>query len=242
MVESWRHNFDNLKVLNDTLLSSCKSDYNDIETNLPSFSDIESGPYSTLINTNLYLPSFALKFIEPSSDEEEQTQSQTYQEMKLEGKTSFYDEQEIEKGREVFFETLTHYINEEVFEYGTENYADLYVQESIYNNRVAKEWLNAFFNHHFDDEKILTSILRIISNIDYDCIKPTGPSMALSVLNHKNPEVQECSIRAFENWGDEDSLTMLKYVKCSEDWLQSYLNQVICDLEEIVNGVSCEKN
>tara|TARA_R110000868_G_scaffold318429_1_gene579167 strand:+ start:594 stop:782 length:189 start_codon:yes stop_codon:yes gene_type:complete len=56
--------------------------------------------------------------------------------------------------------------------------------------------------------------------------------MALAALVHKNDEIKELGIRAFENWNSPNSLEVLKNVKIEANWLNEYLTQVIEDLTE----------
>ncbi len=140
---------------------------------------------------------------------------------------------EIQECRKRFADTLLQLIHEEIFEFGMENAADSFVQENLRDNPVfTKEWLNQILLEHFADVEVATGILRIVSHLKYAEIYPTGPTMALSVLSHENAEIRECGIRAFENWGNTDSLEYLKHIKCEEEWLQDYLEQVISYLEE----------
>ena len=149
---------------------------------------------------------------------------------------------DIETYKEQFAETLLQLIREEIFEFGMENEADGFVQESLRNNPVfTKQWLNQVLLKHFDDVGVVTGILRILAHLEYEEIYPTGPTMALSVLSHESAEARECGIRAFENWDNTDALEYLKHIKCKEKWLQDYLEGVISDLEE--SHVSfCQKN
>lgn len=128
---------------------------------------------------------------------------------------------------------LLRIILEQDFEYGCDSPADLFVRRLMeQNSAVVKEWLNSIFIEYFHDTRILIGLLHIISHIDYLKINPQGPTIALAALSHIDPEVRECGIRAFENWGTADSLNILRNIKCQEKWLQEYLNQVILDLEE----------
>jgi serine/threonine protein kinase len=143
------------------------------------------------------------------------------------------DVKNIEEYKTKFTNSLLQLIHEEVFEFGMENAADRYVQENLRDYPLyTKVCLNEMLLKHFADVGVATGLLRIISHIDYEEIHPIGQTMALSVLNHENIEIRECGIRAFENWGNIDSLDILKHIKCEEKWLQDYLDKVIIYLEE----------
>lgn len=139
----------------------------------------------------------------------------------------------IERHKKQFAGTLIQLIHEEIFEYGMENAADEFLQINLCRNPLwTKDWLNTIFLENFSDVKITTGILRIISHLEYADIYPTGQMIAMGALSHKIAEVREIAIRAFENWESVESLGYLRHVQCGEKWLQSYLEQVINELEE----------
>lgn len=146
---------------------------------------------------------------------------------------NLFDLKSIIEQEKEFANTLLQLIREEIFEFGMENAADVFVQEKLRKTPAfTKGCLNKVFLKYFSDIEITTGILRIISHINYEDIYPTGQTMALSALIHENNEIQECGIRAFENWGEIESLDYLKHVQCKEKWLQDYLDKVISYLEE----------
>ena len=55
---------------------------------------------------------------------------------------------------------------------------------------------------------------------------------SLAAFPNKNQEVKEAAIRAFESWGNLESLKILKNISLEEEWLSEYLNEVISDLNE----------
>jgi hypothetical protein len=110
--------------------------------------------------------------------------------------------------------------------------ADDFVSKSLRNiGPLAREWINAVFIDNYDDEYIVSSILRVISHFDYYELYPHGMTMATAALTHKSLIVKENAIRVFENWENPDCLNILKDVEVNEEWLRSYIEQVIFDLE-----------
>ena len=127
---------------------------------------------------------------------------------------------------------LLNLINETGFEYGYDSPAEALVQRLFKNNKAfTKEWLNRVYISYISDVDVLTSILHIISHIDYSEVLPQGQTIALAALANINPQVREGGIRAYENWDASDSLDILKNTKCAEEWLQEYLNSVISGIE-----------
>lgn len=119
------------------------------------------------------------------------------------------------------------------FESGYESTSEHFVLELFKKNKEAtKMWLQSILLKSFGNPKVLVGILHIISHIEYKEINPEGQVMALACLSNENLEVQDYAIKAFENWGNKESVNYLRSVKCLEDWLQNYLEEVILDLEE----------
>lgn len=123
-------------------------------------------------------------------------------------------------------------ILEDSFEYGYENRADILVKEQMnINNSATKEWLNNIFAQNYSDENLTIGILRLVARIDLADIEPQGSTMAMAALSHKNEEIQECGIRAFESWSSSRHLNILKTVRVTSSWLKDYLKSVIKDIE-----------
>jgi hypothetical protein len=141
-----------------------------------------------------------------------------------------------------FSDNLISLIKEEPFEYGYDNQTDIFVRKLMDENRVVtKEWLNNIFNRNFGNSNIIIGILRLIARFSHSDIAPQGQTMATAALIHKNFEVQECAIRAFESWASLESLEILKNINVHIDWLKDYLESVIRDIE-MKYGIFSQKN
>ncbi|MBE1427007.1 hypothetical protein H4684_003691 [Desulfomicrobium macestii] len=128
------------------------------------------------------------------------------------------------------------------FDYGFNSNADKYVQNIISTNKTDTALLlNSIFIENFDIKNIVTGILRIIAHLKYDDIYPVGQTMAIAALKHKDVEIRECGVRAYEIWGNQESIKALKSIKCTEKWLQDYIDQVINEITEEIqtNGSAC---
>lgn len=124
-------------------------------------------------------------------------------------------------------------INENDFEYGYSSKLDEFILELIKINRLAtKELLNDLLIEEYNDASIVCGLLRTVSHIDYDEITPQGDTMALAALSHIDLEVKECGIRAFENWANSESLSVLESTNIDNPFLQNYLDKVILDIKE----------
>jgi len=159
------------------------------------------------------------------------------------GEENYINKNRLDTLRENFTRELIMLIREEEFEYGLGTKADILVRKKMEQNALAtKEWLTTIFIESFTNTRILLGVLIIISRFDYYMIYPEGQLMATAALLHKDPEIQECCVRAFENWGNRHSLRILKNLKVPTKWLQEYINAVIDDLEKELHGITSKKN
>lgn len=151
--------------------------------------------------------------------------------------SSTSNENEINKRRLAFFEKefsvkLISLILGEHFEYGFDNQSDILIRSLMNtNSSVAKEWLNNIYNQSYGNSEIIIGILRLIARFDIEDVSPQGQTMAIAALSHRDTEVQECGIRAFESWASFASLEILKSTNINKGWLKEYLDSVIKDIE-----------
>ena len=95
--------------------------------------------------------------------------------------------------------------------------------------------MNLFFRSwDTNNIPVLLGVLRIIARLDYQEVIPEGRAMASMAVSHKDTEVQECGVRAFESWGTVECLMDLETVKVSTKWLQEYIDEVVLDLRKDV--------
>jgi hypothetical protein len=124
------------------------------------------------------------------------------------------------------------YILEDDFEYGMKSKAHILVKEQMdINPFVTKNWLNKIYVNNFHNVKILIGLLRVIARFEKEEMYPTGYTIATASLAHKDEEVQETAIRAFESWGGVLSISALENASVSSKWVKEYLNTVISDLK-----------
>jgi len=131
-----------------------------------------------------------------------------------------------------FAKRLIQLLNDEYFEYGFENACDLLVKEQMsINASVTRECLNTIFIENFGNPVIVIGILRLVARFENEVISPEGVTMATSAIAHKDGEICDCGIRAFESWGSYQHLPILRNIEPKEDWLKGYLNSVIKNIE-----------
>ena len=144
--------------------------------------------------------------------------------------------QELIRLRKEFTEELISLILHENFEYGIDTKADAFVRQHMASDTViTKDWLGRIYVENMSNIPVLIGLLRIVARLDYQQIKPLGQLIAMAALTYNDIEVQECGVRAFENWEVIDSLDILENLKVSTMWLQEYINEVVSDLREEYN-------
>lgn len=133
-------------------------------------------------------------------------------------------------------------IYEEEFEYGIENRIDILIKEQMRKNAIAaKSWLNDVYMSRYSDPNIVLGVLRAVSRLDYDDIYPQGPTMAVAAFSHRDLEIREAGVRAFEAWASPESLSVLQAISLTPRWLQDYVDEVTDDLRRIYD-VSAGQN
>lgn len=93
--------------------------------------------------------------------------------------------------------------------------------------------INHIFLQSMSDKNVLLYLLKAISNLPYDSIYPFGQTVAVAALINKDVEVAEAGVRAFENWGSKDGVSVLEGTKLSYDWLELYRQQTVAYLRDI---------
>ena len=191
--------------------------------------------------TNELIPFIRNEEFEYRTDTKTDALVRRYSESDFEGKLTvsssldkgYKDQEQPIKEERVFANELISFILNEEFEYGIDTEADALVRRYMaLNPLLTKKWINTIFEENSADVSILIGLLRIIARLDYREILPEGQTIAVAALLHKNNEVKECGVRAFESWGTIESLKILKDLKVGIQWLQEYIDDVVSDLRE----------
>ena len=82
-----------------------------------------------------------------------------------------------------------------------------------------------------DNVHILEGILAMISCVPYDVVEPSGQVMAMGLLTNKVLFIRDKAIQCFERWNSKKGLSVLKNIKCSPRWLQTYVDKVTMYIE-----------
>lgn len=122
-------------------------------------------------------------------------------------------------------------IRTEEFEFGVLSNAETIVERELKRNGLeTRNWLNQLFVTYFGDTRVLIGLLHLIGRFKEFEMHPQGLTMALAALSHKDDEVKELAVRAFEHWASPQSLEALQHVRVGTPWLQNYIDEVVEDL------------
>lgn len=114
------------------------------------------------------------------------------------------------------------------FEDGFEHPSERVIRECLFRYpAITKRWLQQTFLRNYKYPEVLVAILRTIADFDCSFINPECEILSIAALAHKNQEIRETAIAAFETWGTRDSITFLENYNETVPWLQRYRQKVI---------------
>lgn len=146
---------------------------------------------------------------------------------------SAWEDRPVQEEEERFIQELISLIQNEEFEYGVDTKADALVRHYIERDAFhTRGWIHKAYMEYSTNIPMIVGLLRVIARLDYDEISPQGLTMAIAALSHKDTEVKDCGIRAFESWGTLESLKILENLQVSPQWLQKYVERVISYLRK----------
>ena len=127
-------------------------------------------------------------------------------------------------------------LNREVFEGGFDTLSE-YVLVSLLQNEpiLMLEYLDSVGKHRHNEADILVKLLHITAHLDEPLTARYRNQLTTLVtvsLNHGSIQAQEAAIGVLEGWRDFFSLQQLRNFHSTETWLQSYVHDVIAELEE----------
>lgn len=94
-----------------------------------------------------------------------------------------------------------------------------------------KEILNEIFIEEFDKPEILSKLIEVVSNFDYEVLYPFNITMVIGSLNHVDLRVVEASVAAIEKWENKNHAVILKNISFPSPWMEKYISEVISYLE-----------
>lgn len=92
--------------------------------------------------------------------------------------------------------------------------------------------INQIFVENINNEDIIVKIFHAISLLSYEQTFPNAQTMCLAALSVDNIAIQESAIQLFEEWRNEEALSLLKKIRIKEEWLKEYADKIIDELEK----------
>jgi len=142
--------------------------------------------------------------------------------------------EELEVAKIDFHKKLIRLIENEPIEDGYLHPAEELIESVLDKFKtLSPQWIESVYSKNLvSHSTISASILRCIGRLPEVLVSPWAIKIANEALLQTNVELREAAIRAFENWGTEESLESLKKYISTENipWLANYANQVIEDL------------
>lgn len=125
-------------------------------------------------------------------------------------------------------------INTDKYESGYLSKIEKYMSENctVSNISIIKQVALKILYDHLDDSHVIEGILKLLSCCEYDELYPEGPSCCLMLFTNENLTIRNKAIQLFEQWGSKESVKQLETIKCSPDWIQKQLNDVISYLRK----------
>lgn len=180
-------------------------------------------------------------FIQNDNNEQYLNSSNTFLSFNVNSDTNL-SRKEIEKEIEIEFKIkntpkLIDLLNNETFEFGKISESELFVRSLMDNHYLlTKNWINDLYIDYQSNENILIGILHIIKNFDKHESKPQFWSIAMNAILHKNNEIKDLGVRAFENWCSLESIKLLENIDTNVKWLNDYIKAVVGDIKKN-NGI-----
>lgn len=85
----------------------------------------------------------------------------------------------------------------------------------------------------YDRPILLAKLIEAISNLDYELLNPYNFTIVQASLSHRDIEVQESVIAAYEKWEDPQNIRYLENSTYNNKIIQNYANEVISYLKEL---------
>ena len=141
-------------------------------------------------------------------------------------------EQEHQRYLEKHIERTINLLNYDNVDVGYISQLEVYFKELLMKDKdFLKELLSYTQQKIIDNDNLLVKFIEVVSNLNYEDLKPFNFILVCGSLGNKSIPVQEASVAAFEKWGDQDNVGFLRSVKYHTKWLTEYAENVISYLE-----------
>lgn len=112
----------------------------------------------------------------------------------------------------------------------TERYLEYLISQ---DKDIVKNIFQIIIHNEFDNPIILQKAIEVFSNLNDEDLNPSFSLVLIATINHKNINVQEASIAAFEKWDNKSNITLLKNINYTTPWIKDYADSVVEYLESL---------
>lgn len=140
------------------------------------------------------------------------------------------NEDKFKKLYEKYSKIIFNFTRNDIIEDGIYSESEKFVLKLMKKNKYLTINILSFtISRYFNDDKLLISILNIISGFSSDILErdPCFKSLVISCLSNKNIFVKECALKFFENSGTINDITVLENTDIKETWLNKYREKII---------------
>ena len=141
--------------------------------------------------------------------------------------------QEIDKIRKQIIDQykieIRSIIQNDNFEDGFYSQSEIFIDDQLTDENISyiKSALNELYLECIKNSHVLTGIMLMAGRVSYDKASPELPTMAIGLLQHKDDDVRDRAIQAFERWNSKKGLGVLESLRCEKAWMQRYVDKVI---------------
>lgn len=89
------------------------------------------------------------------------------------------------------------------------------------------DYIMRFYLPNYGNYHMMCGLIHALSHFEYNVVSPQGPILALALFSHRDIEVKEFSLKAFENWKAKESVSCLEATVLENKRLDDYRKAVI---------------
>jgi hypothetical protein len=109
---------------------------------------------------------------------------------------------------------------------------ELYINSLFSSNRyLAGDVIISVQREIYDKPILLAKLIEAVSNLDYDLLNPYNFTIVQASLSHKDIEVQEAVVAAYEKWEDPQNAIFLEHSTYDNEFIHNYAQEVISYLK-----------
>jgi hypothetical protein len=126
-------------------------------------------------------------------------------------------------------------IDNESCESGMTSSSEAYFNLCKENIKDKVDWLYIIFGQNLNNNHRLISIFHILSHFNSRDVNILIIDMVTYGLKYNNVEINDITIRCFENWEYDCLIPILQTIKYKDHWLEEYRINVIKDLQNPID-------